>query len=178
MDLQVRISVETAEMFEELKCYYQKKMGISFSKSDVLMQAFSYAINKWDEIDWNCVNEKRIKIKKYDISQSSLRPKLQITFDIEEKLLELKEILPQKLLVRSVTLGVCIKYILKFALLNIEQNDIDIEISDIIEKIKKKYFDEKYSQEIKLVIDNFAKDILDELENYEVKIKGAVALNN
>ncbi|ELC8460392.1 hypothetical protein QYB77_002575 [Clostridium perfringens] len=171
MDLQVRISVETAEMFEELKNYYQKTKGISFSKSDVLIQAFSYAINKWNEIDWKFVNEKKITMKKYDISQSSLRPKLQVTFDIEEKLLELKEILPKELKLRSVTLGVCIKHILKFALIDIQQNDREIEISDIIEKIKNKYLTDISSEEIKLIINKFAKDILVELGNYEITIK-------
>ncbi|AMN33769.1 hypothetical protein ACSXC4_12865 [Clostridium perfringens] len=171
MDLQVRISIETAEMFEELKNYYEKTMGISFSKSDVLIQAFSYAINKWNQIDWRFVNEKKINIKKYDISQSSLRPKLQVTFDIQEKLLELKEILPKELKLRSVTLGVCIKHILKFALIDIQQNDREIEISDIIEKVKNKYLTDISSEEIKLIIDKFTKDILVELENYEITIK-------
>lgn len=171
MDIQIRISIETAEMFEELKNYYQKIMGISFSKSDVLIQAFTATINNWEQIDWKLVNEKKINMNKYDISQSALRPKLQITFDVEEKLLELKEILPKKLKLRSVTLGVCIKHVLKFALLDIQKNNLDIEIGDIIEKTKNKYLTGISSEEVKLIIEQFTKDILVELENHEITIK-------
>lgn len=170
MDLQVRISIETAEMFEELKNYYQKTMDIIFSKSDVLIKVVSDATNNWEQIDWKFVNEKKINIKRYDISEGSLRPKLQITFDIEEKLNELKDILSQTLKVRSVTLGVCIKHILKFALIEIQQQkDKNIKIEDIIERNKNKYLTELYSEETQLAIEKFATDILTELEGYELK---------
>lgn len=171
MDLQVRISVETAEMFEELKNYYEKTMDIAFSKSDVLIKVVSDATDKWAKIDWKSVNEKKVNIERYDISEGSLRPKLQITFAIEEKLNELKNILPDKLKVRSVTLGVCIKHILKFALLEIQlQNDKDINIEDIIEKNKNKYLTELYSEETQLAIEKFTNDILIDLESYQLQI--------
>ncbi|ADL52649.1 hypothetical protein [Clostridium cellulovorans] len=171
MDLQVRISIETAEMFEELKNYYQKTMDINFSKSDVLIKVVSDANDNWEQIDWKFVNEKKIKINKYDISEGSLRPKLQVTFDVEEKLDELKDILSQTLKLRSVTLGVCIKHILKFALLEIQlQKDTDIKIKDIIEKNKSKYLTELYSEETQLAIEKFTTDILIELESYELQI--------
>lgn len=171
MDLQVRISVETAELFEELKNYYQKTMDIVFSKSDVLIKVVSDATDKWAKIDWKSVNEKKININRYNISEGSLRPKLQITFAIEEKLNELKDVLAKTLKVRSVTLGVCIKHILKFALLEIQlQNDKDIKIEDIIEKNKSKYLTELYSEETKLAIEKFTNDILIELKCYELQI--------
>lgn len=171
MDLQVRISIETAEMFEELKSYYQKTMDINFSKSDVLIKVVSDATDDWEQIDWKSINEKKIKIKEYDISEGSLRPKLQVTFEIEKKLKELKCILSQTLKLRSVTLGVCIKHILKYALLEIElQKDKGIKIEDIIEKNKNKYLRELYSEEVKLAISKFTTDILLELESYELQI--------
>ncbi|MCH4201204.1 MAG: hypothetical protein LKF87_10745 [Clostridium tyrobutyricum] len=169
MELQVRISVETAEMFEELKSHYQKTMDINFSKSDVLIKAVSNASNIWEQIDWEYVNKEPIKIEKYDISKGSLRPKLQLTFDIEEKLNDLKAILPQKLKLRSVTFGVCIKHILKFALLEL-QHDKNIKIEYIIEKNKSKYLTDLYSKETQLAIKNFSADILLELDNYELLI--------
>lgn len=172
MELQVRVSIETAEMFEELKNYYQKTMGINFSKSDVLIKAVSETIDIWDQIDWRLVNEKKVNINKYNISEGSLRPKLQLTVDTEEKLNELKDILPKTLKLRSVTLGVCIKHILKFALLNIQsQENENIRIENIIERNKSKYLSESYSEETKLVIEKFSIDILLELEKYDIKIK-------
>lgn len=171
MDLQVRISIETAEMFEELKNYYQKTMGMNFSKSDVLIKAVSDAIDKWESIDWKLVNEKEINIKKHDISKGSLRPKLQVTSAIEEKLYEFKKTLPGELNLRSVTLGVCIKHILKSALLDIQtQENKGINIKDIIEKNKVKYLTDVYSKETQLAIQKFTIDIFNELEDYEFQI--------
>lgn len=172
MELQVRVSIETAEMFEELKNCYQKIMGINFSKSDVLIKAVSEAADIWEQIDWKLVNEKKVSINKYNISEGSLRPKLQITVPIEEKLNELKDILPKVLKLRSVTLGVCIKHILKFALLEIQlQKDEDIKIESIVERNKGKYLTESYSEEVQLAIKRFATDILLELEEYDIQIK-------
>ena len=172
MEIQTKISIETAEMFEELKSYYTETMGMNLSKSDVLFKAISDAKDTWKEIDWQYVNEKKINIKKYEIATGSLRPKLQVTFETEEKLNELKHILPQILNVRNVTLGVCIKFILKFALLNRElQNGKETTIKHIIEDKQKKYFTELNSEETKLAIDKFVIDILNELDSYEIKIK-------
>ena len=172
VELQVKISIETAGMFEELKCYYTESMGMNISKSDVLYKAISDVIDIWEDIDWEDVNEKKINIDKYEISTGSLRPKLQVTSEIEEKLNQLKQILPKILKVRSVTLGVCIKFILKFTLLNIElQHSNNSTIKQIIEDNQKKYFTELYSEETKLIIDKFVIDILNELDCYEIKIK-------
>lgn len=172
MEIQAKISIETAEMFEELKCYYTETMGMKVSKSDVLFKAISDAVDIWEEIDWQYVNEKKINIKKYEIATGSLRPKLQVTLETEEKLNDLKNRLPQILKVRSVTLGVCIKFILKFTLLNREfQHNKNTTIKQIIKNNQKKYFTELYSEETKSSIDKFVKDILDDLDNYEIKIK-------
>ena len=170
MELQVRISIETAEMFEELKKHYQKTMGINFSKSDVLIKAFSSVTDSWADIDWQSVNEKKVNVSQYNISEGSLRPKLQITFDIEKKLNDFKEMLPKKLNLRSVTLGVCIKHILKFALLEIQQQNETNSIEDIIEKNRNRYLTEQYSEETQLAIKKLTSDILLELNDYEIKI--------
>ncbi|MBZ0313479.1 hypothetical protein K7185_13470 [Clostridium butyricum] len=170
MELQVRISVEVAEMFEELKEYYKKTMGINFSKSDVLIKAVSSVTGDWTDIDWQSINEKKVNVNRYNISEGSLRPKLQITFDIEKKLNDFKDILPQKLNLRSVTLGVCIKHILKFALLEIQEQNKTNLIEDIIKKNENRYLIEQYSEETQLAIKKLATDILLELEDYEIKI--------
>ena len=173
MNLEVRISIETAELFEELRNYYKKTIGLNLSKSDILIKAISYATNNWEEIDWKYVNEKKIKVDKYDISQASLRPKLQVTLEAKEKLIELKNILPQILEIRSVTLGVCMKLILKFALLEreLKQEDKNIKIDRILNKNKSKYIAELYSEKAKsdseklLCIKKLVMNILLELDN-------------
>lgn len=170
MELQVRISTQTAEMFEELKRYYEKTMGINFSKGDVLIKAVSSIEDEWQDIDWQFINEEKVNINEYSISEGSLRPKLQITFDIEKKLNDFKEILPKKLNVRSVTLGVCIKHILKFALLGIQQQNEINSVEEIIEKNKIRYLSKQYSEETKLAIKKLVTDILLELGDYQIRI--------
>lgn len=172
MELQVKVSVETAEMFEELKSYYKETMGMNISKSDALFKAVSELAEIWDQVDWKYISEKKVKFNKYDISASSLRPKLKVTSDVYEKLNELKNILPKILKIRSVTLGVCIKFILKYALIQRDlKQEKDITIKQIIENSQSKYVSGLGCDKTKSVIEKFTMNILVDLDRYEIKIK-------
>lgn len=168
--LETKISLETAAMIEDLRNYYEKNMDMSLSKSDVFIKAFNNLLDREDSIDWEYINNKKIKVGKYDLTSTSLRPKLNITSEIKEKLNEFKELIPKELKIRNVTMGVCIKLILKSELLEI-QSDQDKKInaiSDIIKNNKLKYMTESYSKEVQLYIEEFSNDILLELEKYEL----------
>ena len=52
MELQIRIAFETAEMFEQLKEYYQETTGINFTKGDVLVKAINDTYVSWEEVKW------------------------------------------------------------------------------------------------------------------------------
>lgn len=173
--LETKISLETAAMIEDLRNYYEKTMDMNISKSDVFVRAVSNVFDKDKSIDWEYINNKKIKVGKYDMTATSLRPKLNITLEIKEKLNEFKEILPKELKIRNVTMGVCIKLILKLALLDIQsdQNEKINDISDIIKNNKLKYMTESYSKEVQLYIEEFAKDILLELDQYELNKKNS-----
>lgn len=168
--LETKISLETAAMIEDLRNYYEKNMDMNLSKSDVFIKAFNNLLDREDSIDWEYINNKKIKVGKYDLTPTSLRPKLNITSEIKEKLNEFKELIPKELKIRNVTMGVCIKLILKSELLEI-QSDKDKKIdaiSDIIKNNKVKYMTESYSKEVQLYIEEFSNDILLELEKYEL----------
>ena len=109
MELQIRIAFETAEMFEQLKEYYQETTGINFTKGDVLVKAINDTYDSWEEVKWENI---KINIKSYDLPQGALRPKLQIPFETEEKLIQLKRILTNYLeLNKIITTGAAIKYL-------------------------------------------------------------------
>ncbi|MFL2125072.1 hypothetical protein ACEN4K_09045 [Marinilactibacillus psychrotolerans] len=163
MNLQVRISIDTALILEELKDAYQKSMGINFSKSDVLIKAVNDTFNEWHTTSWNNLS---VKTKKHEISDGALRPKFSLPYEIENKIIYFKEILPKQLTSRSVTLGVCIKYILKLALFNIQKDKANT-INEIIESSAAKYQSNEYSNETKSAIKDYMDSILVELENHQ-----------
>lgn len=171
--LETKISLETAAMIEDLRNHYEKTMDMNISKSDVFIKAVNNLLDREDAIDWEYINNKKIKVGKYDMTSTSLRPKLNITLEIKEKLNEFKELLPKELKIRNVTMGVCMKLILKLALLDIQsdQNKKNNDISDIVKNNKLKYMTESYSKEVQLYIEEFAQNILLELEQYELNKK-------
>ncbi|VXA96155.1 hypothetical protein [Bacillus altitudinis] len=180
MIYQVRISSETARLLEELKLIYEQKMEVVVTKGNVLMHAFYDS--EWVDNDmWKIINEQKIHLKNdIEIKPSALRPKLQISNEVETGIKELKNDLPKLLGVRSVTIGVCIRLILKAAYIkndrsilieNVEEKNnfknknvqIDVNfIKSIIEKHKEK-INLNYDGDIKSIILDVLKDIENEI---------------
>lgn len=145
MSYQVRLSYETVEFLEELKGVYEKLEHKPISKGEVLNRA--YYDSEWVE-DWQDIYIKRIKLSaKYDIKENSLRPRLQITNDVEQGIRELKIKIAEQLGLRSVTIGVVIRLILKAALLKNSLHG-ENELSNIFLKYKKEV-ENKFSGEQK-----------------------------
>lgn len=165
MELQIRIAFETAEMLEQLKEYYQEKIGVNFTKGDVITKAIDDTYDLWAEVQWDNID---INIKSYDLPQGALRPKLQISFETEEKLTQLKRILTNYLeLNKIITIGATIKYLLRVAINQIQRTDqpsVDIILFDIM----KKYLMKDYSEETKKAISDYVDEVMIVLEKDEL----------
>ena len=165
LELQIRIAFETAEMLEQLKDYYQETLGINFTKGDVITKAINDTYDLWKEAKWDNLD---VNIKNYDLPQGALRPKLQISFEIEEKLIQLKRILTNYLeLNKVITIGATIKYLLRLTINQIQKPDqpsVDIILFDIMNK----YLMKDYSEETKKAINNYVDDVMIALEKDEL----------
>lgn len=138
---QARVSIETARLLENMRVFYEKKTGGSVSKGDCLIMA--YADSLWVE-DWKAIfDEPMPKIENYEISQTAQLLKIQVTDDVRKGIQNLKEALPELLGTRSVTVGICIREILKASY--IKNND-----SERKENIKN-----IFSQEINFIYSEF-----------------------
>ena len=165
MELQIRIAFETAEMFEQLKEYYQETTGINFTKGDVLVKAINDTYDSWEEVKWENI---KINIKSYDLPQGALRPKLQIPFETEEKLIQLKRILTNYLeLNKIITTGAAIKYLLRIAINQIQSIDIP-SVDSILFDIMKKYLRQDYSEETKKAINDYVDEVMIFLEKEQL----------
>jgi len=158
MELQVRISLETAEIIEELKERYELEQKMRFTKSSVLMKAVNDTRSLWEKTAWQDVN---IQLKKRAVAPNSVRPKFDVSVDVDNDLKYLKNYLPNYLGTRSVTIGVVIKYVLRLALSNIQMNDNESRtVSEMINQVKDKY--------LEIATTNESKDLLskalDEIE--------------
>lgn len=138
---QARVSIDTARLLEKMRVFYEKKTGGNVSKGDCLIRA--YADSLWVE-DWKVIfNEPMPKTENYEISQTAQLLKVQVTDDVRKGIQDLKEELPELLGTRSVTVGVCIREILKAAF--IKNND----------SAKKEKVKNIFSQEIKAIDSEF-----------------------
>ena len=165
MELQIRIAFETAEMFEYLKEYYQETTGINFTKGDVLTKAINDTYDLWAEVKWENLE---VHIKSYDLPQGALRPKLQIPFEIDEKLLQLKRILTNYLeLNKIITTGATIKFLLRIAINQIQSADRP-SVDSILFNIMKKYLRQDYSEEAKKAINDYVEEVMICLEKEEL----------
>lgn len=111
----VRISLETTELLMEMTKFYEEKTQMTVTKGNVLMLAFEDAqwvpANQWDKIrDYSSVTTDA-----YDIKPSFQKLKIQISYQVEKGLNDLKEDLTKRFKVRNVTMGVIISYVLKAA---------------------------------------------------------------
>lgn len=152
MDIQVRISLETANLFEELKSLYQDSTGINYTKSDVLMKAILDNYSQWENVNWVDLSIAKIKTAEYDIPLGALRPKLIITQESSEILSDFQKEMTKTFDVRSVAIGVCIKLILKYALFEHSGNKNKEKLNIFLEQLKiqfnKKYIDPQIQQAI------------------------------
>ena len=89
--------------------------------------------------------------------QGALRPKLQIPFEIDEKLLQLKRILTNYLeLNKIITTGATIKFLLRIAINQIQSADRP-SVDSILFNIMKKYLRQDYSEEAKKAINDYVR---------------------
>lgn len=135
MGYQVRLSYETAIMLEELKQIYENRERKPVTKGEVLNNAY---YDTKDVDSWLSIYEKKIPLKDtYEIKENALRPRLQITNEVEQGIKELKIEIAKELGLRSVTIGVVIKLIMKAALLKYSLDESKAEsINRIFEKYK------------------------------------------
>ncbi|WP_242225794.1 hypothetical protein [Bacillus cereus group sp. BfR-BA-01358] len=167
MSYQVRISLETAELLEELKLMYENNEKSSITKGEVLVR--SYYDSKWVE-DWQKIHEKKIKLKNdYEIKPNALRPRLEITNEVEEGIKNLKLKIAEALGLRSVTVGVVIKLILKASFI---KNTDSVSNADIVQSIFQKYkeqiiveFDNDMQKRVLTLVNNIEEDLKGRIEN-------------
>ena len=130
---QARISFETAQYLEEMRLYYELVTGGSVSKGECLNRAYRDSLSI---VDWKKVYESKILISNHSISDSSKLLKVQITEETRDGIQKLKSTLPLVLGSRSVTVGVCIREILKAAyIVTHEKNEVQL-LDKVSEKIK------------------------------------------
>ena len=130
---QARISFEAAQYLEEMRLYYEVVTGGSISKGECLNRAYRDSLNI---DDWKKVYDSRISIKNHSISDSSKLLKVQITEDTKNGIQQLKSTLPSILGARSVTIGVCIREMLKAAYIVTHETDTHQIFSEDSEKIR------------------------------------------
>lgn len=158
---QARLSIETARLLEKMRLFYKEKTGGSVSKGDCLIMA--YADSLWVD-DWEKIfNESLPPTEKYEISSTSQLLKVQISDDVKTGIQELKELLPRLLGTRSVTVGICIREILKAAYIKNSGLKIEEEVKRIFEKNKENIqinFEESISEEIIAILNKTEVEIL------------------
>lgn len=167
MSYQVRISLETAELLEELKLIYEKNEKSSVTKGEVLVR--SYYDSKWVE-DWQKVHEKKVRLKNdYDIKPNALRPRLEITNEVEEGIKNLKLKMADVLGLRNVTVGVVIRLILKASFIKNTDSVSNVEIvQSIFQKYKAKTvveFDSDIQKRVLALLNNIEEDLNEKIEN-------------
>ncbi|WP_010651667.1 hypothetical protein [Oceanobacillus massiliensis] len=164
MKLQVRIAYETAEMLELLKEHYQEQNEINFSKGEVLSKAILDTYDMWKETDWNRILGLPITIdKNYEISSGALRPKFQISVNIEPKITELKKIIQQNVGAKYVTIGAAIKFVLRLVIYEL-QNKNNVSTESVIFDTLDKFTQNNMSTETKETLKNFVNEVMTKLE--------------
>ncbi len=164
IELQVRIAYETAEMLELLKEYYQEHNEINFTKGEVLSKAILDTYDTWKETDWNKILNLPITLdKEYEISSGALRPKFQISKNIEPKIEELKKMIQKSVNTNYVTIGSAIKFVLRLAIYEF-QNKNDISVETVIFEILDSFDQKDISAETKNVLKEFVNEIMIKLE--------------
>lgn len=167
---QARLSIETARLLERMRVFYENEIGGSVTKGDCLIKAYNDSL--WVE-DWKKVFDTPlppINKTEYEVSPTGQLLKVQITNEVRSGIQELKTKLPDLIGTRSVTVGVCIREILKAAYLK--------KINNSNESVYFKKVQEIISREKCNVYSNFDEsiqsDVLNLLNKIEREILNAV----
>ncbi|WP_143463125.1 hypothetical protein [Levilactobacillus enshiensis] len=129
--LRVRISKETAQIFQALRDVYEQAYGKPMTQAMIISKALDDISNlsRWDKV----INNTSASIKTLkEITEKDLRIRVQLSPQMQETIQNYKYYLPQFAGTRSITLGVTLKFIFKGAML--VQNDstlLDSESRDI-----------------------------------------------
>ncbi|MDK1734774.1 hypothetical protein [Dellaglioa algida] len=129
---QARISIETARLLEKMRLFYEEKVGGTVTKGDCLIKAYydSLWVKNWKEIFDSPMPP--INNFDYKVSSTGQMLKIQITNDVKESIQNLKSTLPEIIGTRSVTVGVCIREILKSAYItNFEHKNESLQVSKV-----------------------------------------------
>ncbi|EOU2089971.1 TPA: hypothetical protein ACF351_001291 [Clostridium perfringens] len=165
---QARISIETARLLEKMRRFYEEEMGGAVTKGNCLIK--SYYDSLWVK-DWKEIFEiptPSISESDYQVSPTGQLLKVQITDEVKNGIQDLKTNLPKLIGARYVTVGVCIREILKAAYLkNINtagESHQTRKVREIInrEKIQvRSNFDENVQDDVLNLLDNLELQILD-----------------
>ena len=132
---QVRISGEAAYYLRMLKEKYETSEGINITKATILTRAFqnSKTVTNWTKV----VQDNSISLKNiYPVEEKELKLNVALSDEVAEGIKKYKEILPSATNTQSVTLGVCVKFLLKAELMTQLNHDISEPEKD---------FDKKFS---------------------------------
>lgn len=130
---QVRISAESAYYIRELKKIYEKESDTRVTKAMIIAKAFDSAQNvtNWKKV----VQDNSIALNGiYPVEEKELKINVDISDRVATGIKQYKNILPSATNTRSVTLGVCLKYILKSALLAYQMQEDELMSDDEFEK--------------------------------------------
>lgn len=170
---QARLSIETAKLLEKMRLHYEKETGGSVSKGDCLIKAYydSLWVKDWKDI----FKEPTPQEKEFEISPTAQLLKVQLTEEVKKGIQNLKLSLPDIIGTRSVTIGVCIREILKAAYIK--------RIGNWNESIKIHETKELFNMQKDVINTSFddedtQKDILKILENLESEILNILHENN
>lgn len=164
MELQVRLAYETAEILEMLKKIYETENGVSFSKGSVVSKAVidNYAL--WQEMDWNFIREVPLTVESNDnITAGALRPKLQISTAVNNKLQELQELIKVSVGAQYVKMGAAIKFVLRLALYEY-QSDTKQTVETIVSGTLTEYLERDIDDNVKKVLSEYTQELLLNLE--------------
>ena len=116
-------------------------------------------------IEWTNL---KVEIEEREVAPGALRPKFQVSVDIEDKIRELKKIITAYLeLNKLITLGATFKYVFKLALYQIQSSDTP-SVEKILFQTMKEFSDSEYSKETINAINDFVDEIMLKLEENEL----------
>lgn len=171
---QARISIETARLLERMRNFYEKEMGGAVTKGNCLIKAYYDSL--WVE-DWKenfDTPTPSISKSDYEVSPTGQLLKVQITDEVKNGIQNLKMNLPKIIGARSVTVGVCIREILKAAYLkNINNPNESLQIKKIQEIMNREKIQARSNFH-----ENVQDDVISLLDNIESQILSIISPKN
>lgn len=160
MQLQPKLTYETAQMLEQLKTYYRQRDGDKYSKSAVLTLAITETYDLWSTTDWRNIP---VAVDNINLNSGALRPKLEVTAEINAKLEQAERLMTTYFEAKFVRNSAVIKYILRLALNQIQNptNSINQTLTNLLTQFNA----ENYSDETKTVLKEYVDQALQQLNN-------------